>query len=42
MNTDTRVLLRMFYNMCNYFWMITWMKCVNNVQVVKIQPQRVA
>ena len=40
MNTDTLVLLLTFKNI--YFWMITWMKNVNNFQLAKVQPQGVA
>ena len=39
MNTDTLVLLLIFQNMSYYFWMITWMKNLNNFQVAKVQPQ---
>ena len=31
-----------FQNMSYYFWMITWMKNVNNFQIGKVQPQDVA
>ena len=41
MNTDTLVLLLTFKNIY-YFWMITWMKNVNNFQLAKVQPQGVA
>ena len=34
--------LRTFWNMPHHFWMITWMKTVNNFQIAKIQPQGVA
>ena len=42
MNTDTLALLLIFKNMPYYFWMITWMKNVNNFQAAKVQPQGVA
>ena len=42
MNTDTLVLLVIFQNISYYFWMITWMKTVNNLQIGKVQPQGVA
>ena len=42
MNTDTPVLLLIFENMSYYFWMTTWIKNVNNFQIVKVQPQGVA
>ena len=42
MNIDTRVLLLIFKNMSYYFWMITWMKNVNSLQIPKVQPQVVA
>ena len=42
MNTDTLVPLLIFQNMFYYFWMITWMKKVNNFQIAKVQPQGVA
>ena len=42
MNTDTLLILLIFQNMFYYSWMITWMKNVNNFQIVKVQPQGVA
>ena len=42
MNTKTLVLLLIFKNMSYYFWIITWMKKVNNFQIPKVQPQGVA
>ena len=42
MNTDTPVLLLIFQNMSYYFWMIMFMKNVNNFQIAKVQPQGVA
>ena len=42
MNTDTLVLLLISLNMSYHFWMITWMKNVNNFQIEKVQPQGVA
>ena len=38
MNIDTLVLLLFFKNISNYFWMITWIKNVNNFQIAKVQP----
>ena len=38
-NTDTLILLRIFRNMFYYFWMIMWMKNVNNFQIEKVQSQ---
>ena len=42
MNIDKLVLLLIFENMSHYFWMITWMKNVNNFQIAKVRPQGVA
>ena len=28
-------------NMSYYFWMITWMKKANNLQIAEVQPQGV-
>ena len=42
MNTDTLVLLLIFQNTSYYFWMITWMKNVNNFQIAKVQSHGVA
>ena len=42
MNSDTLVLLLVFKDMSYYFWMITWMKNVNNFQIAKFQLQGVA
>ena len=42
MKTDTLVLLLIFYNMSYYFWMITWMKNVNNFQIAKVKSQGAA
>ena len=41
-NTDTLVFLLIFKNIPYYFWMMTWMKNVNNFQTAKVQPQSVA
>ena len=41
MNTDTHFLLLIFQNVL-LFWMITWMKNVNNFQVAKVHPQSFA
>ena len=42
MSAHTLVLLLIFQNMSCHFWMITWMKTVNNFQIAKVQPQGVA
>ena len=42
MNTDTLVLLLNYQNTSYYFWMMTWMKNVNNFQMAKVQSQGVA
>ena len=42
MNADALVPLLMFWNMFYNFWMITWLKNVNNFQEGKIQPQCIA
>ena len=42
MNTDIHIFLLIFQNMPYVFWMITWMKNVNNFQIAKVQPQGVA
>ena len=42
MNTDTFFLLLLLQNMSYCFWMITWIKNVNNFQIAKVQPQCVA
>ena len=42
MNTDTLVLLLIFWSASYFIWMITWMKNVNNFQIAKVQPQGVA
>ena len=42
MNTDTLVLLLIFQNMSYYFWMITWIKNVNNFEIGTVQPHGVA
>ena len=42
MNTDTLALWIIFYNMSYYFWMIMWMKNMNNIQIAKVQSQGVA
>ena len=39
MNTDTLVLLLIFQNMSYHFWMITWMKNVNNFEIAKVESQ---
>ena len=41
MNTDTLVLLLIFQNISHYFWMIMWMKNVNNFKTAKVQSQDV-
>ena len=38
MNTGTLVLLLIFQNISYYFWMIMWMKDLNNFQIAKVQP----
>ena len=42
MNTDIHALLLIFQSMPYYFWMITWMKNVNNFRIAKVQPQPLA
>ena len=42
MNTDILVLLLILQNMSYYFWMITWMKNVNDFHIAKVQPQGIA
>ena len=42
MNKDTLILWIIFYNMSYYFWMIMWMKNMNNIQIAKVQSQGVA
>ena len=42
MNRDTIVRLLIFQYMSHYFWIITWMRNVNNFQIAKVQPQSVA
>ena len=42
MNTGTLVLLLIFQNTSYYFWMIMWMKDLNNFQIAKVQPLGVA
>ena len=42
MNTDILILWIIFYNMSYYFWMIMWMKNMNNIQIAKVQSQGVA
>ena len=41
MNKYTLAFSVIFWNMSYYFWIITWMKNVNNCQISKIQPQGV-
>ena len=41
MNTDTLVFFLILQNVSYYFWMVTWMKYVNNFQIAKIKPQGV-
>ena len=41
-NTDTLVLLLIFQNMSYYFWMITWMKDLDDFLITKVQAQGVA
>ena len=41
MNTEIHVLLLIFQNIYHYFWMITWIKNVNNFQIAKVQSQGV-
>ena len=38
MNTDT-CSFDYFVEYVHYFWMITWIKNVNNFQIAKVQPQ---
>ena len=38
MNTGTLVLLLIFQNISYYFWMIMWMKDLNNFQIAIVQP----
>ena len=38
MNTNTFVLWLIFENMSYRFWMVTWMKNVNNLQIEKAEP----
>ena len=42
MNAGTLVLSLIFQNMSYYFWMITWIKNVNNFQTAKVQAQDAA
>ena len=42
MNTDTLVILLYFLEYALFFWMITWMKNVNNFQIEKVHPQGAA
>ena len=42
MKTGTLVLSLIFENMCCYFWMITRMKNVNEIQIAKVQSHGVA
>ena len=42
MNRDTIVRLLIFQYMSHYFWIITWMRNVNNFQIAKVQPESVA
>ena len=42
MNTDTLVLLLTFTNIAYYFWMIKWIKNVNNFQISKVKHQGAA
>ena len=39
---ETYLFLAHFQNVSYYFWMITWMKKVNNFQKLKVQPKDVA
>ena len=39
--TGKLVFLDIFWNISNYFWMITWIKNVNNIQIAKVQFQGV-
>ena len=41
-NTDIDLLLLIIQSESYNFWMIMWMKNVNNFQIAKVQPQRVA
>ena len=38
MNKGTLVLLLIFLENVLFFWMITWIKNMNNFQIVKIKP----
>ena len=42
MNTEKFILLLIFYNMLYYFWMITWIKKMNNFQIAKVQHKGAA
>ena len=42
MNTNTLLLLFVVKNIFFYFWMITWIKNLNDFQKAKVQPQGVA
>lgn len=42
MITDTVVIFLIFENMFPYFWMITWIKSVNDFQMAKTQSKGVA
>ena len=42
MDADTLVLLLIFLSMYYYFWLIIWIKNVNNFQTENIQPEGVA
>ena len=42
MNTDIHVLLLILLEYVHIFWMITWMKNVNNIQIAQVQPLAVA
>ena len=41
MDTEALVILLIFKNMSYNFWVITWMRNVNNFQIVKVQSQGV-
>ena len=42
MNTNTLLLMFAFKNIFFYFWMIAWIKNLNDFQKAKVQPQGVA
>ena len=42
MKREPFVFLLIFYSMPWYYWLITWMKNANNLQMLKVHPQGVA